>query len=183
MNYVEELDPVIAAQALTPQECVGRINSLLEENDVSFPSGAVESDAAGLDTVDLIAEILFECPEVEMEIGGHTDSQGREEMNQLLSQARADAVRNALIERRVLTRNLSSTGYGEMQPIADNDTAEGREANRRIRFSLVGPDGEIIDVEPAQDADADSDTAAGTDAAAVSVDAAAETTEDTESDG
>lgn len=179
VNYVEELDPVIAAQALTPQECVGRINSLLEENDVSFPSGAVEIDAAGLDTVDLIAEILFECPEVEMEIGGHTDSQGREEMNQLLSQARADAVLNALIERRVLTRNLSSTGYGEMQPIADNDTAEGREANRRIRFSLVGPDGEIIDVEPAQDADADSETEAATD----SDDTAAETTEDTESDG
>ncbi len=72
-----------------------------------------------------------------MEIGGYTDSQGREEMNTSLSQQRADSVRAALLARRVLTGNISSKGYGEADPIADNDTAEGREANRRIEFKLL----------------------------------------------
>lgn len=157
VTYIEALDPVIVAQGPTPAECVTRINAILEDNDVSFPPGSVEIDAAGLDTVGAIAGVLFECPEAKMEIGGHTDSQGREEMNQLLSQARADAVFNALMERRVLVSNLTSKGYGEEQPIADNDTAEGRETNRRIRFSLIGSDGQVVVTEPGTDEEGESD--------------------------
>lgn len=72
-----------------------------------------------------------------MELGGHTDSQGGEDMNQKLSQDRAQAVLSALRERRVLVGNLTAKGYGESQPIADNDTEDGREANRRIEFVLL----------------------------------------------
>jgi len=61
-------------------------------------------------------------------------------MNQQLSQARADAVLNAIMARRVLTSNLTAKGYGETQAIADNDTDVGREANRRIEFRLVLPE-------------------------------------------
>jgi OOP family OmpA-OmpF porin len=77
-----------------------------------------------------------------MEIGGHTDSQGRESMNERLSQQRADAVLNAIMARRVLTSNLSAKGYGESRPIADNGTEDGREANRRIEFRLILPEEE-----------------------------------------
>ena len=56
-----------------------------------------------------------------------------------LSQSRADAVLNALLARRVLTTNLTARGYGESEPIADNGTEEGREANRRIEFKLLVP--------------------------------------------
>ena len=59
-------------------------------------------------------------------------------MNEQLSQARADAVLNAIMARRVLVSNLSAKGFGETQPIADNETEAGREANRRIEFRLVG---------------------------------------------
>ena len=72
--------------------------------------------------MDDIAEILKKCGEIRMEIGGHTDSQGREVMNQQLSQSRARAVLNALRERRVLTSALTAKGYGESAPIADNKT-------------------------------------------------------------
>jgi OOP family OmpA-OmpF porin len=58
-------------------------------------------------------------------------------MNLALSQARADAVLNGLMARRVLTSNLRAVGYGESRPIADNATEEGREANRRIEFTLI----------------------------------------------
>jgi OOP family OmpA-OmpF porin len=86
--------------------------------------------------LDRIAEILPDCLHVPMEIGGHTDSQGREEMNLGLSQSRADAVLNGLLARGVLVSNLTARGYGETRPIADNDTEEGRERNRRIEFRL-----------------------------------------------
>ena len=89
--------------------------------------------------MDEIAEILKQCGELKMEIGGHTDSQGREEMNRQLSLERARAVLNELRLRRVLTSTIEAKGYGETAPIADNDTEEGREINRRIEFRIIRP--------------------------------------------
>lgn len=137
VSYVEALDPIAALP--TPEECVERINSALAEKKITFAPGSTEIDADALDTIDKVAEALKECQTVKMEIGGHTDSQGRETMNERLSQERADAVLNAIMARRVLTSNLSAKGYGEAQPIADNDTEDGREANRRIEFRLIVP--------------------------------------------
>jgi OOP family OmpA-OmpF porin len=90
--------------------------------------------------MDKIAEILQACGDIRLEVQGHTDSQGREEMNLSLSQARAESVLNELRARKVLTSGFTAKGYGEAQPIADNDTEEGREANRRIEFRLIVPE-------------------------------------------
>ncbi|TDT74056.1 OOP family OmpA-OmpF porin [Litoreibacter halocynthiae] len=135
VRYDEMLDTTLDLP--TPEECVARINSILNSAKIVFdPSSSEITETAGR-TVDRIAEIAKQCERVKMEIGGYTDSQGREEMNTALSQQRADAVRAALLARRVLTSNISSKGYGESDPIADNDTADGREANRRIEFKLL----------------------------------------------
>jgi OOP family OmpA-OmpF porin len=72
-----------------------------------------------------------------MEIGGHTDAQGSEEGNRALSQTRAEAVLLALQGRQVDVSALTAVGYGESRPIADNETEAGREANRRIEFTLL----------------------------------------------
>ncbi|MBC7145649.1 MAG: OmpA family protein [Thioclava marina] len=72
-----------------------------------------------------------------MEVAGYTDNQGREEMNLQLSQERAQAVIRGLLDRGILIGNLVAKGYGEDQPIASNDTEEGREENRRIEFVLL----------------------------------------------
>ncbi len=72
---------------------------------------------------------------------GFTDSQGRDEMNLSLSQDRAESVLDALRMRRVPVAAFEAVGYGEANPIADNETEEGREANRRIEFSLIVPEG------------------------------------------
>ncbi len=102
-----------------------------------------------------------------MEIAGHTDSQGREEMNLALSRSRADAVLAALMARRVLTSSLTAKGYGEAEPIADNATEEGREANRRIEFRLRTPEPQDVAsaeddaaAEPASEASAGDETPA-----------------------
>ena len=135
VTYSEELDPLAALP--TPEECVELINAAGNRRKITFAPSSSDIEADAMETIDAIADILRDCQSVQIEISGHTDSQGREVMNQQLSQARADAVLNAIMARRVLTSNLTAKGYGETEPIADNKTEEGREANRRIEFRLV----------------------------------------------
>ncbi len=153
VRYREELDPVAALP--TPEECVARINAAIAERKITFAPGSTDIEAGAMSTIDKVAEALRECQTVQMEIGGHTDSQGSEGMNERLSQARADAVLNAIMARRVLTSNLTARGYGESRPIADNGTEAGREANRRIEFSLKIPD--EVEPESAEAAEAGDD--------------------------
>jgi len=136
IDYEERLDPV--ASAPTPESCVAQIEEILAERQISFEPGSSEVDAASSATLDDIAEVLRECGELDLEVAGHTDSQGRAEMNMALSEARAGSVIGELMARRVLVAGLQARGYGETRPIADNDTAAGREANRRIEFNLIG---------------------------------------------
>ncbi len=137
VSYEETLDPL--ASLPTPEECVTRIKDILTAQKISFAPGSVSVEGEALQVVDKISEVLKECPDVEMQIEGHTDSQGREELNESLSQQRADAVLDALMARRILTANLTAKGFGESQPIADNGSEDGREANRRIEFTLARP--------------------------------------------
>ncbi|WP_306112704.1 MULTISPECIES: OmpA family protein [unclassified Roseovarius] len=136
--YRKALDPV--ASIPTPDECEAAIAGILSERKINFEPGSATIDENGAAIMDDIAEILKKCGEIRMEIGGHTDSQGREVMNQQLSQSRARAVLSELRDRRVLTSALTAKGYGESTPIADNKTEDGREANRRIEFKLIRPE-------------------------------------------
>lgn len=88
--------------------------------------------------LDEAAKILIENPGIRVEVQGHTDSQGSDAYNLRLSQARAEAVRNYLIEKhRVDPDRLTARGYGERRPIADNATEEGRAENRRVEFKIL----------------------------------------------
>ena len=135
VTYDERLDP--ASQIPTPERCEGWIREILAERQITFDPGAARIDSGTGATLDQIAEVMRECGALEMEIGGHTDSQGSAEGNMRLSQRRAEAVLDALLARQVLVSGLVAQGYGEERPIADNATAEGREANRRIEFRLL----------------------------------------------
>jgi len=123
-----------------PEECEARIVEVQSGGKITFEPGSATVTADSRDSLNQIAEILRECGPIRMEIQGHTDSQGREEMNQQLSQARAQSILNELRARRVPTSSFSAVGYGETQPIADNGTEEGREENRRIEFRLIRPE-------------------------------------------
>ncbi len=135
VRYDPNLDPATALP--TPEECAQKVNDALSEKKITFEPGSATISSDTQDVLDRIAEIVRACEDVRMEISGHTDSQGREEMNARLSQQRAEAVLTALLDRRVLTTNLIARGYGETNPIADNSTEEGREANRRIEFRVL----------------------------------------------
>ncbi len=159
VTYHEALD--VEAAKPTPEECVAQINAVLAGRKITFAPGSADITPEARATLDSIAEILRDCGEVPMEIGGYTDSQGREEMNKALSQNRAQAVLNALLARRVLTSNLVAVGYGEANPIADNATEEGREANRRIEFRLISGEEQAPEAEGGEEAEPGTDEGAG----------------------
>ncbi len=135
VTYKKKLDPVLGLP--TPTECEAEVQAIVAARKINFEPGSATpvGDAAGI--LDDIAAVLNKCSDFEMEISGYTDSQGREEMNKALSQERADAVLRALRDRRVASVSLTATGYGEIDPVAGNDSEEGREANRRIEFKLI----------------------------------------------
>ena len=136
VRYDEALDPI--ASLPTPEECVADVNRVTGLTKITFTPASAELATSARPVLDELAAILIACPPMQIEIGGHTDSQGSEGGNQALSQARAEAVLLALQGRRVDISGMTAKGFGESTPIADNETEEGREANRRIEFLLKG---------------------------------------------
>ncbi|WP_432817421.1 OmpA family protein [Sulfitobacter sp. JB4-11] len=149
VRYLEKLDPVLGLP--TPEQCEAEIGAVLELGKINFEPGSATIDASALVVMDQIADILKRCGDIPLEIQGHTDSQGRESMNLELSQSRAESVLNELRARRVLTGSFTAKGYGEVTPIADNKSEEGREANRRIEFRLIREEAPETALENAED--------------------------------
>lgn len=84
-----------------------------------------------------VANVLRQYPETTIQIAGHTDSQGNDIYNQELSERRARAVRSALVGMGVDAQRITTIGYGESRPIASNDTASGRQQNRRVEVRII----------------------------------------------
>jgi OOP family OmpA-OmpF porin len=100
---------------------------------VEFPNNSAELGPIGSHPdFDAAVAFLSTHTNVSATIEGHTDSRGDAAYNQALSEQRAKAAADRLIERGVDAGRISSVGYGESKPIADNDTVEGRQDNRRI---------------------------------------------------
>lgn len=146
IRYDRRLDPVLGLP--DGPECAERMNGVLKAHKITFEPGSAVIAKGASGTMDALAAAMKDCQDFGMEIAGHTDSQGRDEMNLALSQDRANAVLAGLTERRVLTGNLTAKGYGETQPIADNGTEAGREENRRIEFVLLDSQ-PVVPAEPA----------------------------------
>jgi OOP family OmpA-OmpF porin len=105
------------------------------KDTVYFDTAKATIQRRSFKLLDQVAKILIEHPELEkVLIEGHTDSQGKAESNRKLSQRRAEAVRSYLIKKGVAAERLEAKGFGPDRPIADNDTAKGRAANRRVDF-------------------------------------------------
>jgi len=116
-----------------PIEEVARV-----ELEVYFDFDRSEVRQQYFDEIQEVADFMNQYQDVVVELEGHTDSMGAEEYNQGLSQRRADAVRQVLIDRfDIQGSRVSATGYGESQPIATNDTAAGRQQNRRVITVIV----------------------------------------------
>ncbi len=91
--------------------------------------------------LDQVGGELSTHPDITIELAGHTDSRGSDAYNQKLSQARAESVRNYFVAHGIAGDRITAVGYGETQPIASNDTDEGRERNRRVELRITSGGG------------------------------------------
>ena len=104
---------------------------------VNFELNSAELTAGAKEVLMKVVRTLKDYPEMTLLIKGHTDNIGSDAYNLKLSQRRAASVRQFLIDNGIAPSRLESVGYGETQPIATNDTPEGRAKNRRIEFYRV----------------------------------------------
>ncbi len=107
---------------------------VLTLGDVLFDTGKAQLHAGASRTIDQLAAFLKEDPERTIEIEGYTDSMGGPALNQALSERRAEAVKSALTERGIVAARISARGFGESNPVAGNDSAAGRQLNRRVEI-------------------------------------------------
>jgi outer membrane protein OmpA-like peptidoglycan-associated protein len=118
---------------------------VLTVGDVAFDPGQSSLKASALTTVERLVQFMGDYPERSVRIEGHTDSAGDDATNLRLSERRAQAVRDALLERGIDAARITTIGYGEARPIASNDTPDGRQRNRRIEIVVSDEQGTFGD--------------------------------------
>jgi OmpA-OmpF porin, OOP family len=123
-----------AAAPVDPTVCQQLFSDLLAKGKIRFESGRanIDPDSAGL--LDRLIETALRCPNANIEVAGHTDADGEGAFNQALSEKRAQAVVDYLVKAGLPARRFKAIGYGSTQPVATNDTDEGKAQNRRIDF-------------------------------------------------
>jgi OOP family OmpA-OmpF porin len=133
-QFKPEISVRPAAAPVDATVCQQLFTELLGKARIRFESGKADivADSAGL--LDRLIETALRCPSANIEIAGHTDSDGDEAGNQALSEKRAQAVADYLTKAGLPANRFSAVGYGATQPIAGNDTEQGKAQNRRIDF-------------------------------------------------
>jgi outer membrane protein OmpA-like peptidoglycan-associated protein len=116
---------------------------VLTLQDVLFDVGRAELKPGAQRTIDDLAAFMRDYPERRVRIEGFTDSTGSSEYNEQLSESRAHAVRDALLDAGVDSRRIEVRGYGEEYPVASNDTTAGRQLNRRVEVIISDEGGTI----------------------------------------
>ncbi|SFR43093.1 Outer membrane protein OmpA [Marinobacter gudaonensis] len=110
---------------------------LVMPGNITFDLNQSSIQPSFMDTLESVALVLKEYDKTIIQIEGHTDSSGSDSYNQLLSEQRANSVRDFLLNQGIEPKRTRAVGYGERYPIASNDTAAGREQNRRVELTLV----------------------------------------------
>lgn len=113
------------------------VNQTITFNDILFELNSATLTHASENTLRRIAESLKSQTDFRIEVAGHTDSTGTAAYNDVLSQKRADSVRRFLTAQGVDSDRVSARGYGEMEPVASNESVSGRAMNRRVEFRVT----------------------------------------------
>lgn len=125
-----------APAKLTLAECSNRFKGLSESNSIVFEPAGLRITRGSVRFLRILANVMEDCPEINLLVAGHTDATGSEELNLTLSEQRAETVRSVLVKLGAAPERLSARGFGETVPIAENDTPQGRARNRRIEFEI-----------------------------------------------
>lgn len=133
--------PAIPARAALEPEgdfsreaCVGRFEILSRSGNIFFAPTSSEIQDDSLPLLNTVVDIIQRCPNLSVQVAGHTDSRGSSQFNQRLSERRAESVADFLLSRGIAEGRIEWIGFGENRPIASNATFRGRAQNRRIEF-------------------------------------------------
>lgn len=122
---------------LDREACVGRFEILSRTGNIYFTSGSARLDTKSIPLLDNLYDIVNRCPDLAIEVGGHTDSDGGEAANQRLSERRAASVASYLQNKGIDASRMTAIGYGETRPLVANTSRENKARNRRIEFSVI----------------------------------------------
>ncbi len=124
-------------QSVAADRCRDLLQTALQTGRIAFDGAKADLAADSVGVLDRVSSVVARCPEVGVEIGAHSDSDGSAARNRDLTQSRAEAIADYLVDAGVKRERLTAVGYGETKPIADNSTTEGKAANRRIEFTIT----------------------------------------------
>jgi outer membrane protein OmpA-like peptidoglycan-associated protein len=130
---MKQIEPIVADIQLQK----ARSGASMVLNNIFFDYGKFELKSESISELEKVVHFLSDNPKIKIEISGHTDSQGTEESNQLLSGKRAASVADYLISKNITRTRIKTIGLGSKKPIRDNSTEENRSVNRRIEFKIV----------------------------------------------
>ena len=105
--------------------------------NITFATNSADLNAQFFEVLGSVTKVVKEFDQTVVEVAGHTDSTGSEDYNQQLSERRAQAVSEYFKSRKIVQARLITVGIGELRPVADNSTPEGRQLNRRVEITLV----------------------------------------------
>jgi outer membrane protein OmpA-like peptidoglycan-associated protein len=135
--YMDAQEEKIARIPGTSVERVDEETLLVHfDSDILFDVDSAVVRSGGRETLAEVAEVLTEYPKTAVVVQGHTDATGSDEHNQELSERRAGSVEAQLVQRGVDRQRITSMGFGEHEPVASNDSASGRQLNRRVEVLL-----------------------------------------------
>ena len=139
-NYQDRQEAQLRAELEGTGVSVTRIGDNITLNmpgNVTFATNSSDLSPAFFDVLNSVGKVLKEFDKTVVEVAGHTDNTGSESYNQSLSERRAGAVSSYLQAQGTNSQRLITVGMGELRPVADNNTANGRQANRRVEITMV----------------------------------------------
>ena len=135
-----DVGPVVtdaSKASFSDDECVNRFEVISRTGAIYFRTASARLDAASKPLLEAVVDVVGKCPDLKIEVSGHTDSDGADESNQRLSERRARAVADAIAASGIPNTQLTVAGYGEAKPVAPNDSGKNKALNRRIEFQVV----------------------------------------------
>lgn len=136
-NQERDMREALAASEAAAIRREGDLLAISLKGDVTFDYDSAAVRPGLYSEIDRIANVLVNYPKTVILVEGHTDSTGSESYNMDLSQRRADAVKNLIVQRGVSSGRVETRAYGESLPIADNSTETGRAMNRRVEIKVA----------------------------------------------
>ncbi len=138
--YMDKQEAKLRAELEGTGVSVTRIGDNITLNmpgNITFATNSSDLSPAFFDVLNSVGKVLAEYDKTVVEVAGHTDSTGTEDYNQQLSERRATSVSTYLQAQGVMAQRMITVGMGELRPVADNNTPEGRQANRRVEITMV----------------------------------------------